>query len=68
MRRIVATVTVEEYEGHREEYNGICLACGNVQFGGCEPDMEDGACDACGSMRLCGFEQALLMGRIAIVD
>jgi hypothetical protein len=61
-------MSASEYERHREEYSGLCLACGEIQEGGCEPDARNYECDACGEMRVYGIEEALMMGRVTITS
>lgn len=63
-----AKITEEEFRDGCENYNGICLDCGEIQFGGCEPDAEGYKCESCEANAVCGFEQALIIGRIDIVD
>jgi hypothetical protein len=46
---------------------GICLKCGNVQCG-VEPDAENYECEACKEAEVCGMEQALLMGRVELIE
>lgn len=57
-----------EFQDHREEYNGLCLACGEIKYGDCEPDAEYYECDECGKASVCGMETALVMGHIEIVN
>ena len=45
---------------HMEEYNGLCLSCGEWQYGMCEPDARNYKCDQCGSYAVTGAEEALL--------
>jgi hypothetical protein len=48
---------------------GVCLACDMVdEFAGCEPDAVNYRCPDCGEMKLCGFEHALTVGAVTIVD
>ena len=47
---------------------GICLACGEVQSSGVEPDAEGYVCESYKEPRVCGLEQAMLMGEINVVD
>jgi len=49
------------------ENEGICLACGEYR-GGCEPDAENYPCECCGENEVFGLEQALLMGRITLLE
>ncbi len=60
----VFTMTEDAYREHCEEDNGICLACGEIRNGGTEPDAEEYECEDCGAFKVCGIEQALVMGRI----
>jgi hypothetical protein len=46
-----------------ESGNGICLDCGEIQYGGIEPDARDYPCDSCGKHKVYGLEEAVLMGR-----
>ena len=62
------TFTTEEYEELCESYSGICLACGAIKDGGCEPDAEGYECDECGEHKVQGIENALICGNIDIED
>jgi hypothetical protein len=44
----------------RDDYTGICLACGNEQDG-CEPDAREYTCEVCGANKVYGAEEAFLM-------
>lgn len=59
-------VSKEEFEAHCEEYDGLCTACGAIQWGEVEPDAEGYQCDECNSESVMGFEQALLCGFVEI--
>jgi DNA-directed RNA polymerase subunit RPC12/RpoP len=61
------TISSYEYIEGSENYEEICLACGETQSG-VEPDAEGYQCESCGSRRVIGFEQALLVGAIQIAD
>jgi hypothetical protein len=50
-----------------DDYNGICLACGEIQYGGVEPDARNYFCEACYELQVFGLEQALLLNRITLV-
>ena len=65
VRRSVFTVSDEDLE---EAVNGICLSCGEIQYGGVEPDARGYACEACGEEEVYGLEEALLMGRITVAE
>lgn len=43
-----------------DSYDGMCLACGNVQ-GGCEPDARNYKCEACGRNNVYGGQELLIM-------
>lgn len=58
-------MTEEEYEELCESSSGICLACREIQYGGCEPDAEGYECGMCGEHRVQGIENALIAGNIA---
>ena len=59
-------IDAEEYEAHVEEYDGLCLSCGEWSFGGCEGDAENYECEFCGNHKVTGAENALLCGYISI--
>ena len=65
VRGSVFTVTDEDLE---EAVNGICLSCGEIQYGGVEPDARSYPCEACGEKEVYGLEEALLMGRITLAS
>lgn len=52
--------------GDVEHGNGVCLACGDVQVGGCEPDAREYKCESCGALRMFGIEEAILMGAVSL--
>lgn len=56
----------DEYRELCGEYAGICLACGAIKFSGVEPDAEDYECEHCDKKKVCGIEQALMLGAIEI--
>jgi hypothetical protein len=51
-----------------EEGAGICQQCGHVHGYGIEPDAEGYECGHCGEYAVLGMEEALLRGRIEIVE
>ena len=34
----IAIMTLDDVEMHREEYNGICIRCGEITYGSTERD------------------------------
>ena len=62
----MATLTKAEYEEACDSYQGICLACEELQDG-VEPDAEGYECESCGAFEVMGIEEALLMGEIEVV-
>jgi len=56
----------EEFQAHREENDGICLACNEWTFGGCEPDARNYECESCGEPKVFGAEEALMMGVLSV--
>jgi hypothetical protein len=61
------TISIEEYQDHRENYDGLCLACREFTCGGVEPDAEEYECEACGESKVVGAEIALMSGAINVV-
>jgi len=59
----MVNATLEELQ---EGNNGGCLACGEVQYGGVEPDAEKYECEGCGENQVYGLEQLLVMGRLVL--
>lgn len=49
-----------------DDYNGICLACGEIQYGGVEPDARRYTCESCGEDEVYGLEEAVVMDRITL--
>ena len=58
--------TFEVTQGDFEDYNGICLVCGEIRYGGVEPDARGYPCEACETNTVVGLQEALLMGRISV--
>lgn len=44
--------------------NGGCTACGELQYGGVEPDARNYECEGCGEKAVFGLEELLVMGMI----
>jgi hypothetical protein len=65
-KRVLLTLTTEEYEQHVDNSDGVCLACGEVRWGDTEPDAEGYPCEACGEDQVMGIENALIEARIQI--
>lgn len=63
-----AKMTEEEYQHHRSNYSGLCLACGDINEGGIEPDAEGYACEYCDEEAVEGIENALQKGLIEITE
>jgi len=68
MAKFPIEMTESEYEDYCESSCGVCLACGEIKEGDCEPDAEGYECDSCGEMQVQGIENALVDGKIEIVD
>ncbi len=62
----VAPVTESTFYRHSGNYDGVCLACGKWQTGGCEPDARNYPCKRCKARQVHGAEQALIMGYLDI--
>jgi hypothetical protein len=58
----------EDYLLGAENHDGLCLACREVENGGVEPDERGAECRFCTAERVVGFELALVMGEIEIID
>jgi hypothetical protein len=50
----------------QESCNGACLACGEIIYGGVEPDARKYECESCGANEVYGLEELLMMGVIAL--
>jgi hypothetical protein len=51
-----------------DDYNGICLNCGEMQYGGVEPDARRYHCEACGEESVYGLPEALVMDRVTVQE
>ena len=65
MQKIV--VSVADYAQMTEDYEGLCLACGEQAYG-VEPDAENYECENCGENMVYGAEQLLLTGKITLSE
>ena len=46
--------------------NGICLSCGELVYGGIEPDACGYDCESCGHAAVSGLQEALIAGAIEV--
>jgi len=65
---ITVTMSEAEYYEHTNDYDGVCLACGEWTFGGCEPDARRYPCESCNRRAVYGAEEALMMGYIEFTE
>lgn len=65
-KKRVLSCSAEEYHSHVDANDGLCLACGEWTSGGVEPDASGYPCDGCHEPRVCGAEEALLMGELEV--
>jgi hypothetical protein len=61
-------ISEKECRQHMNDFDGVCLGCGEWTIGGVEPDARKYHCDGCGAMRVYGCEEAVMMGRITFAD
>ena len=54
----------DEFLQHQDMYDGLCLACGEWTCGGVEPDARNYECPSCHARKVCGAEEALMMGSL----
>jgi hypothetical protein len=47
-----------DYQGHRDEYDGLCYSCGEWKYGEVEPDARGYECEECGEQAVHGAEEA----------
>lgn len=67
-KRLSFKMQEEEYYSLREEYSGICLACGEVRWGDTEPDARNYPCEECGENKAFGIEELVIMGKVEILE
>lgn len=65
---MVFKMTETEFLDHDTENDGICIACGEIQYGGVEPDATCYVCKTCGMRRVFGMSLALVSGYIDFVE
>ena len=53
-----------EYRELADSYGGLCLRCGELKWGDCEPDARRYPCEDCGKNGVYGAEEARMMGAI----
>lgn len=61
------TATESEMWEMDDNSTGVCLNCGEVEEGRCEPDAMGYECSICGETKLCSPTELALMGRIRII-
>lgn len=64
----MVSLTEAEWEEHRGNYDGLCVACGSWTSGGVEPDARKYHCELCEADAVFGAEEVLLYGHVEIVD
>jgi len=52
----------DKIKDHTSESNGLCIECGEISYGGIEPDAISYPCEMCGEQRVVGMETALMYG------
>lgn len=50
-----------------EGLNGGCVSCGEIQYGGCEPDARKYECNNCGKKTVYGLEELVMMGQLHLL-
>lgn len=66
-KMMVVQMTEQEYMEGSEGCQGVCLACGDTELFGVEPDARHYECESCGEKTVFGYEEALFMGGIVFV-
>ena len=62
------SVSEEAYREHEDNYDGICLGCGQWSCGGVEPDAREYTCCECDLPLVYGASEAMMMGNLDIGD
>jgi len=63
-RRKAQSMTQEDFMEGQDDCMGICLCCGETQYG-CEPDAREYECESCEEESVFGYEQALIEGMLS---
>ena len=53
-----------EYRELADSNGGLCLSCGELKWGDCEPDARNYPCEECDKRRVYGAEEDRMMGAI----
>lgn len=61
-------VKVTEAHLFSDHNDGGCINCGEIQYGGCEPDARKYKCEQCGEFAVYGLEELAIMGCLEVVD
>lgn len=62
-------MTAEQYQLHREEYDGYCIECNDItNYGEVEPDAMEYECEDCGENSVMGMCNALMCDYIEFVE
>ena len=65
MRKI--KITTEQLQELDDTYSGVCLECGEINFGNTEPDAENYKCNSCGKNKVMGSHWIPFEKRIHLV-
>ena len=58
------TMSEDDFMDHCDSYDGLCRSCGEITWGGTEPDAEGYPCEECGEDEVIGMENALIEGLV----
>lgn len=59
--------TEDEYLEFEEGMEGICIDCGNTQYG-CKPDARKYTCEDCENNTVYGLPELLTMGKVIMTE
>ena len=62
------TITEQEYHELSNEYSGFCTNCGEINYGGHEPDARKYHCENCETNNSYGIEECLIMDILEITE